>query len=129
MLELMAIIAIVVNSALIGMSGQVHRWFPNYSGAQIFLIIVILEVSHTPPQIYQVLLRPPSGHHPGRRQSRHARILQIGLRLAVAQADARPVMSIFFKPASVWPSPRQTPGPSCPYPSDRPPSVHRPGRR
>ena len=88
MLELMAIIAIVVNSALIGMSGQVHRWFPNYSGAQIFLIIVILEVSHTPPQIYQVLLRPPSGHHPGRRQSRHARILQIGLRLAIAQTDA-----------------------------------------
>ena len=31
--------------------------------------------------------------------------------------------------SSVWPSPRQTPGPSCPYPSDRPPSGHRPGRR
>ena len=26
-----------------------------------------------------VLLRPPSGHRPGRRQARHARILQIGL--------------------------------------------------
>ena len=28
----------------------------------------------------------------------------------------------------VWPSPRQTPGPSCPYPSDRPPSGHRSSR-
>ena len=28
-----------------------------------------------------VLLRPPSGHRPGRRQARHARILQIGLDL------------------------------------------------
>ena len=26
-----------------------------------------------------VLVRPPSGHRPGRRQARHARILQIGL--------------------------------------------------
>ena len=31
--------------------------------------------------------------------------------------------------ASVWPSPRQTPGPSCQYPSDWTPSGHRPGRR
>ena len=37
-----------------------------------------------------VLLRPPSGHRPVRRQARHARILQIGL---------------------VWPSPRQTQSP------------------
>ena len=29
----------------------------------------------------------------------------------------------------IWPSPRQTPGPSCPYPSDRPPSGHHQGRR
>ena len=28
-----------------------------------------------------VLLRPPSGYCPGRRQTRHARILQIGLHL------------------------------------------------
>ena len=27
------------------------------------------------------LLRPPSGHRPGRRQARHAHILQIGLHL------------------------------------------------
>ena len=44
--------------------------------------------------------RPPSGHRPGKRQARHARILQIGLRLAIAQADADP---------------------SCPYPSHRTP--------
>ena len=37
-----------------------------------------------------VLLGPPSGHRPDRRQARHAHILQIGLRLAIAQADARP---------------------------------------
>ena len=42
-----------------------------------------------------VLLRPTSGHRPGRRQARHAHILLIGLRLAIAQADSRPVMPIF----------------------------------
>ena len=31
--------------------------------------------------------------------------------------------------ASVWPSPRQTPGPSCQHPSDSPPSGHHPDRR
>ena len=41
-----------------------------------------------------VLLRPTSGHRPGRRQ---ARILQIGLRLAIAQADARPAMHVSFR--------------------------------
>ena len=30
--------------------------------------------------------------------------------------------TIFLRPpTSVWPSARQTPGPSCPYPSDKPP--------
>ena len=43
------------------------------------------------------VLRPPSGHRPGRRQARHVRILQIGLRLAIAQADTRPVMPISFR--------------------------------
>ena len=36
-------------------------------------------------------------HRPGRRQARHANILQIGLRLAIAQADARPVMPKSFR--------------------------------
>ena len=44
-----------------------------------------------------VLLRPPSGHRPGRRQARHVCILQIGLRLDIAQADARPVMPISLR--------------------------------
>ena len=44
-----------------------------------------------------VLLRPPSGQRPGRRQARHTHILQIGLRLAIAQADARPAMPVSFR--------------------------------
>ena len=34
-----------------------------------------------------VLLRPPSGHGPGRRQARHARILQIGLHLTMNHVE------------------------------------------
>ena len=44
-----------------------------------------------------VLLRPPSGHRPDRRQAHHAHIFQIGLRLAITQADARTVMPISFR--------------------------------
>ena len=36
--------------------------------------------------------RPPSDHRPARRHARHAHILQIGLHLTIAQADARPVI-------------------------------------
>ena len=43
------------------------------------------------------LLRPPSGHRPDRRQARHTHILQIGFRLAIAQADARPVMHVSLR--------------------------------
>ena len=43
------------------------------------------------------LLRPSSGRRPGRRQARHARILQIGLCLAIAHADARPAMPVSFR--------------------------------
>ena len=35
--------------------------------------------------------RPPSAQHPGRRQARHAHTLRIGLRLAIAQANAGPM--------------------------------------
>ena len=42
-----------------------------------------------------VLLRPPSGHRPGRRQARLARILQIGLHLT--------------QPRGVWAPPRHGP--------------------
>ena len=50
-----------------------------------------------------VLLRPPSGHRPGRRQARHARIFHIGLRLVIARADAGPcrAASTGFMVASV----------------------------
>ena len=68
-------------------------------------------------------------HRPGKRQASHAHILQTGLRLAVAQADARPVMPISFRQDPAWPSPRQTPGPQCLYSSDRPASSRRRGRR
>ena len=33
-----------------------------------------------------VLLRPPSGHRPGRRQARHARMFQIGLHLTLTRS-------------------------------------------
>ena len=44
-----------------------------------------------------VLLRPPSGHRPGRRQARHVHMLQTGLRLAITKTDARPAMPISFR--------------------------------
>ena len=44
-----------------------------------------------------VLLRPPSVHRPGRCQARQAHIPHIGLRLATAMADARPVMPVSFR--------------------------------
>ena len=44
-----------------------------------------------------VLLRPPCGHRPGRRQARHARILQIGLHPT--------------QPRGVWAPPRHGPAP------------------
>ena len=47
--------------------------------------------------IATVLLRPPSDHRPGKRQARHAHILQIGLRLAITQTDVRPVMPVSIR--------------------------------
>jgi len=43
-MEAMGIIACVVNCALIGQSGQVHRMFPNITANQTIILIVILEV-------------------------------------------------------------------------------------
>lgn len=45
MMEVMGLIAILVNCALIGLSGQVHRMFPDMSKTQTILLIVALEVS------------------------------------------------------------------------------------
>lgn len=44
-MELMGIVGVIVNCALIGLSGQVHRIFPNITGTQTILLIIILEVS------------------------------------------------------------------------------------
>ena len=43
-MELMGIVGVIVNCALIGQSGQVHRMFPNITGTQTILLIIILEV-------------------------------------------------------------------------------------
>lgn len=40
----MGLIAVLVNCALIGLSGQVHRMFPEMSTTQTILLIVALEV-------------------------------------------------------------------------------------
>ncbi len=43
-MEMMGVIACVVNCALIGQSGQVHRMFPNITANQTVILIVSLEV-------------------------------------------------------------------------------------
>ena len=44
-MEVMGVIGVVVNCALIGLSGPVHRIFPNITGAQTVILIIALEVS------------------------------------------------------------------------------------
>jgi len=52
-MEVMGLIAVVVNCALIGLSGQVHRMFPEMSTTQTILLIVALEVRNsTEPSVY-----------------------------------------------------------------------------
>ena len=43
-MELMGIVGVLVNCALIGLSGQVQRMFPNITSTQTVLFIIILEV-------------------------------------------------------------------------------------
>jgi len=45
-MEVMCMIAVLVNCALIGLSGQVHRMFPEMSTTQTILLIVALEVRY-----------------------------------------------------------------------------------
>ena len=44
-METMGLIAVIVNCALIGQSGQVHRMFPNITATQTLLLVVVLEVN------------------------------------------------------------------------------------
>jgi anoctamin-8 len=39
----MGFIAVIVNCGLIGLSGPVHRIFPNITGAQTVILIIVLE--------------------------------------------------------------------------------------
>ena len=43
-MELMGLIGVMVNCALIGLSGQVDRIFPNITTNQTILLIILLEV-------------------------------------------------------------------------------------
>ena len=42
-LQVMGFIAVIVNCGLIGLSGPVHRIFPNITGAQTVILIIVLE--------------------------------------------------------------------------------------
>ena len=44
-MELMGVVGIIVNCALIGQSGIIHRMFPNITGTQTIILIIVLEVS------------------------------------------------------------------------------------
>ena len=59
-MELMGIVGVMVNCALIGQSGQVHRMFPNITGTQTVLLIIILEVrnKYAGPSNYQIHIIP-----------------------------------------------------------------------
>lgn len=59
-MEVMGIAAVMVNCALIGISGHIHRMFPNMSTTQTVLLIVALEhvvlalryiISHSIPDL------------------------------------------------------------------------------
>jgi anoctamin-8 len=61
-MELMGVVAVVVNLALLGIGGSLSRMFPNMTPAQRILLIIVIEVrvlidneasitSHVHPQI------------------------------------------------------------------------------
>ena len=43
-MEMMGLVGVMVNCALIGLSGQVDRIFPNITTNQTILLIILLEV-------------------------------------------------------------------------------------
>ncbi len=42
-MELMGVVGVIVNCALIGQSGQVHRMFPSITSTQTIILIIVLE--------------------------------------------------------------------------------------
>ena len=50
-MELMGVVGIIVNCALIGQSGIIHRMFPNITGTQTIILIIVLEVSTYPFEV------------------------------------------------------------------------------
>ena len=42
-MEIMGVIGVIVNCALIGLSGPVHRMFPDMTPAQTVILIIVLE--------------------------------------------------------------------------------------
>ena len=49
-MEVMGLVGVIVNVALIGLSGQVDRIFPNITTNQTILLIILLEVSEAANQ-------------------------------------------------------------------------------
>ena len=47
-MEMMGTVGVIVNCALIGLSGQVNRMFPNITATQTILLIIVLEVHIIP---------------------------------------------------------------------------------
>ena len=47
-MEMMGTVGVIVNCALIGLSGQVNRMFPNITATQTILLIIVLEVQIIP---------------------------------------------------------------------------------
>ena len=94
------------------------------SGANLTLFnfaCTLLQISGLEYQPRAVRSRQMMEHAPRRRVAESTlRRYEYGLHLAIVQADAEPVMHISRRQASVWPSPRQTPGPPCQSLSDRP---------
>ena len=43
-MEMMGVVSVIVNCALIGLSGQVNRMFPEITANQTILLIIVLEV-------------------------------------------------------------------------------------
>ncbi|KAK7066480.1 Anoctamin-8 [Halocaridina rubra] len=54
-MELMGVLGIMVNCMLIGLSGQVHRMFPEMSTVHTILLIIVLEVNRIKPVFCPIL--------------------------------------------------------------------------